>query len=111
MRIAHSKTGWPALLVYVCVAILLLVGIIQAAHICGLQAVQTNVSAQSESAASPASQLCAMCLLIQSVAAVLLLMVVSSPLRRRTFGRSVLQVRIIPVLTSFQLYVRPPPVW
>jgi hypothetical protein len=111
MRSTYSKTGWPALLVYLCVAILLLVGVVQAAHICGLQASQTNISAQNESGSSPASQLCAMCLLIHSVAAVLLLMVVGSPLPRRKIARAVLQVRSIPVLTFFQLYVRPPPVW
>jgi len=111
MRSLHSKTGWSALLIYVCVAILLLVGIVQAAHICGLQISSTNISARNESGSSPANQLCAVCLLIQSVVAVLLLMVIGSPLRRRTFSRPVLQVRIIPVLTSFQLYVRPPPAW
>ena len=108
---AHLKTGWSALLIYTCVAILLLVGTIQAAHICGLQASETNISAQSENGSLPANGLCTICLLIHSVAAVLVLMAMGSPLPRRKLARSVLQVRLIPVLTSFQLYVRPPPVW
>jgi hypothetical protein len=90
---------------------LLVVGTVQAAHICGLQISETNVSAQNEGSSSPAGQLCAMCLLIHSVAAGLVLMVMSSPLLQRATGRFVLKVRFIPVLTSFQLYVRPPPAW
>ncbi|HSS96821.1 MAG TPA: hypothetical protein VLK33_07320 [Terriglobales bacterium] len=111
MRRAHLKTGLQAFLIYACVGVLLLVGTVMAAHICGLQTSQTTISVQTEANSSPANQQCAMCLLIQSVAAVLLLMVLFSPLPRRKIARPVFQVHLIPVLTSFQLYVRPPPVW
>jgi hypothetical protein len=111
MRSSCIKTGWAALLLYGCIAILAVTATVQAAHICGLQTSETYVSAQSEGATSPASPFCAMCLLIHSVTALLVLMVSWSPLVKRTYNRSTLQLRFTPVLTSFQLYVRPPPAW
>ena len=111
MRSPRLKTGWAALLLYACVAILLVAGTVEAAHICGLQASETYASAQNESASSPAGPFCLMCLLIHSVVAVLVSMMAFSPLVRRAPGRLSLQVRFIPEFTSFQLYVRPPPAW
>jgi hypothetical protein len=108
---SRPKTGFSGVLLYACVGVLLLSATVQAAHICGLQSPGISISAQNENAASPTNSLCAMCLLIHSVAAVLVLMAVFAPLQQHSRGRSILQVKFIPVLTSFQLYVRPPPAW
>jgi hypothetical protein len=114
MTLMHSprqKTGLAAVIIYSCVVILLVAGTVQTAHLCGLQISETQISVQNDGTSSPVNSACAMCLLIQSVAAALVFMVTFSLPVRQTHGRSILQVRFVPILTSFQLYVRPPPAW
>ena len=111
MRSPRLKSGWAAWLLYLCVAVLLLATTVESAHICGLGVGQSYASTQNDSASSPAGSFCAMCLLVHSVAAALVWVAAFSPLFRRSAGRFLLRLRFVPVLTSFQLYVRPPPAW
>jgi hypothetical protein len=109
MRSARLKTGWAAVLIYACVAILLVAGTVEAAHICGLQTAEIHASAQQESASSPSGPFCLMCLIIHSVVAILVSLMAFSLLMRRAPGRCTNQVQFIPLFVSFQLNVRPPP--
>ncbi len=111
MGSTRLKTGWAAWLLYAFAAVLLVSATVQAAHFCGLTSPQTSASAQDDGGSSPTSPVCTVCLLAHSVAALLIAMVAFSLLLHRAPHRFVPQSCFIPVLTSFELYVRPPPAW
>lgn len=96
---------WLALL---CLALLLVTAVAQAAHFCGFQSLDLSGGAQVR-AESPSTTLCLTCLMAQS-AAIVLSITFSSVFRRRPRA-SLLQIPPRPFLESFQLYVRPPPIF
>ena len=108
MNIVTSTSGakW---LVYLCVALLLAATVAQAAHFCGSQSVDLHHGTQLRSD-SANSTLCLTCLMAQSVAALVLCITFSSVLHRRV-RVSPPQIHPRPFLESFQLYVRPPPIF
>jgi hypothetical protein len=104
-----TKTAGAKWLAYLAAALLLLATVVQAAHFCGFQSLDLRDGTQLR-ADSPNTTLCLTCLMAQSVAAIVLSIAFSSIFRRR--ARILLpQMRPRPFLESFQLYVRPPPIF
>ncbi len=91
------------------IALLLVASVAQGAHFCGFQSLDVGGAAQVR-AESPNTTLCLTCLMAQSVAALVLSIIFSSVFRRR-LRVSRLQIHTRPFLGSFQLYVRPPPIF
>ena len=94
-------------LAVVCLAVVLLSTTVQTAHFCGLRLpdVQTVVELDRASSISP---VCLTCLMAPSMSALVLLLAFLTMSASTVFnGR--LQMRPKPVLYSFQLYIRPPP--
>ncbi|MGA8492718.1 MAG: hypothetical protein WB711_20010 [Terriglobales bacterium] len=104
----HTKTGAAKWLAPLCIALLLVATVAQAAHFCGFRSFDLDDGTQLR-ADSPATTLCLTCLMAQSVAAIVLSITFSSVFRRRLLF-SPLRMRPRSFLSSFQLYVRPPPV-
>jgi hypothetical protein len=96
-------------LVYLGASLLLVASVSQTAHFCSLQSLDLREGTQLR-ADSPGSTLCLTCLMAQSVAAVVLCIAFSPILRRRVRGQTP-QIHPRPFLESFQLYVRPPPIF
>lgn len=103
-----TKTAGAKWLAPLCIALLLVASVAQAAHFCGFQSLDLGGGAQLR-AESPNTTLCLTCLMAQSVAALVLSITFSSAFRRR-LRISRLQIHPRPFLESFQLYVRPPPI-
>ncbi|MGB6677830.1 MAG: hypothetical protein WBE44_14135 [Terriglobales bacterium] len=103
-----TKTAGAKWLALLCVTLLLLATVAQAAHFCSLQSFDLTDGTQFR-ADSPNATLCLICLMAQSVAAIVLSVVFSSVFRRR-LQVSLPQMDPRPFLESFQLYVRPPPI-
>jgi len=104
-----TKTAGAKRLALLCLALLLVATVAQAAHFCGFQSFDLRGGAQMR-AESPNTTLCLTCLMAQSVAALVLSTTFSSVFRRR-LRVSLLQIRPRTFLESFQLYVRPPPIF
>jgi hypothetical protein len=104
-----TKTAGATWLPHLCVALLLVATVSQAAHFCGFQSLDLNAGTQLR-ADSPNTTLCLTCLMAQSVAAIVLSIAFSSIFRRRV-RVSPPQIHLRPFLESFQLYVRPPPIF
>ena len=103
-----TKATGARWLAYLCTALLLVATVAQAEHFCG---VRLDLRAGTQLRAdSPNATLCLTCLMAQSVAAVVLSVAISSIFRRR-LRVSPLQIQPRPFLESFQLYVRPPPIY
>jgi hypothetical protein len=100
-----SGTKWLA---YFAAALLVVAGVGQAAHFCGFQSLDRRDG--TVRADSFNTTLCLTCLMAQSVAAIALCIAFSSIIRRRV-RVSPQRMRPRPFLESFQLYVRPPPVF
>ena len=105
------KTGWAAVLLYVCLAVVAVTATVQAAHICGLKDSAVSVSAQDDGGSSATGTFCTMCMIAHSITAALIIVFLFTPLMRRAPARVVSHLRYIPAANSFRLYVRPPPVW
>jgi hypothetical protein len=104
-----TRTSAAKWLAYVAAALLLVAGVGQAAHFCGFQLLDLRDGTQLR-ADSSNTTLCLTCLMAQSVAAIVLCISFSSIIRRRV-RVSPQRMRPRPFLESFQLYVRPPPVF
>jgi hypothetical protein len=104
-----TSTSGAKWLVYLCVALLMITTVAQAAHFCGALSTDLNHGTQLR-ADSANSTLCLTCLMAQSAAALLLAITFTSVLRRRV-PVSPLQIHPRALLESFQLYVRPPPIF
>jgi hypothetical protein len=92
------------------VALLLVATAAQAAHFCGFQSFDLPDDGTQLRADSPNTTLCLTCLMAQSVAAIMLAIAFSSIFRRR-LQVSPPQMHPRPFLSSFQLYIRPPPIF
>ena len=104
-----TKTIGAKWLAPLCIALLLVATVAQAAHFCGFPLLDLSGGAQVR-AESPGTTLCLTCLMAQSAAAILLSITFSSLFRRRPRA-ALLQIHPRPFLESFQLYVRPPPIF
>ncbi len=104
-----TKTAGAKWLAPLCIALLLVATVAQAAHFCGFPSLDLRSGVQVQ-AESPNTTLCLTCLMAQWVAAMVLSITFSSVFRRRLCV-SLLQIRPRPFLESFQLYVRPPPIF
>jgi hypothetical protein len=88
-------------------ALVLLSTTIQTAHFCGLPVADVQAAVELDRASS-GSPVCLTCLMAPSISALILLVAFfAMPGSARFVGR--LQMRLKPVLYSFQLYIRPPP--
>jgi hypothetical protein len=105
-----TKTAAARWLAPLCVALLLVATVAQAAHFCGFQSFELSDDGTQLRADSPNTTLCLTCLMAQSVAAIVLPIAFSSILRRR-LQVSPPQMRPRSFLSSFQLYIRPPPIF
>jgi hypothetical protein len=96
--------GWIAV---VCLAAVLLSTTVQTSHFCGLGApdAPAAVGLNTPSSSSPT---CLLCLMAPSISAILLLVAFFIMSASAVFVGG-LQMRPKPVLYSFQLYIRPPP--
>ena len=91
----------------VCLAAVLLSTTVQATHFCGLREPDTQ-SAVEFNPASSGSPTCLICLMAPSINAIVLLVAFFVTAGSTLFVGG-LQMRPKPVLYSFQLYIRPPP--
>jgi hypothetical protein len=90
----------------VCLAVVLLSTTVQTAHFCGLPVADAQAAVELDRASS--SPVCLTCLMAPSISALILLVAFfTTPGSARFVGR--LQMRPKPVLYSFRLYIRPPP--
>jgi hypothetical protein len=105
-----TKTAAAKWLAPLCVALLLVATVAQAGHFCGFQWFGLSDDGTQLRADSPNTTLCLTCLMVQSVAAIVLSVALSSILRRR-LQVSPPQMHPRPFLSSFQLYIRPPPIF
>jgi len=80
---------------------------IQAAHFCGRKGPAAQVAVELDPASS-SSPVCLTCLMAPSVSA-LILLVAFFEISSSLFFLGALQMRPKPVLSTFQLYIRPPP--
>jgi hypothetical protein len=92
-----------------CIALLLVASVAQAAHFCAFQSLDPRGGPQVRTE-SPNTTLCLTCLMAQSVASLVLSIAFSSAFRRR-LRVSLLQTHPRAFLMSFQLCVRPPPIF
>jgi hypothetical protein len=91
----------------VCFAAVLLSTTVQAAHFCAFQEPSAQAIAESDSALS-GGPACLVCLMAPSASAIILLIAFVVLSRSSAFVGG-LQMRFKPILDSFQLYIRPPP--
>jgi hypothetical protein len=102
-----TKIAGAKWIVFICVALLLLATLAQAAHFCGFRSLDLRDGTQWR-ADSSNTTLCLTCLMAQCVAAIVLSVAFSSVIRRRVRVAPP-QINPRPFLESFYLYVRPPP--
>ena len=105
-----TKTAGAKLLASLCVALLLVATVAQVAHFCGFQSFDLPDGRSQLRVDSSNTRLCLACLMAQSVAAIVLSIAFSSIFRRRLHV-SLPQMRPRTLLSPFQLYVRPPPIF
>lgn len=91
----------------VCLAAVLLSTTVQTAHFCGLSVPDAQAAVELDRASS-GSPVCLICLMAPSISA-LVLLVAFFIMSGSTVFIGGLQMRPKPVLYSFQLYIRPPP--
>ncbi|HXR17782.1 MAG TPA: hypothetical protein VN777_16430 [Terriglobales bacterium] len=102
-----ARTSGAKWLAHLCVALLMVATVGQAAHFCGFQSLDVHGGAQVRTESSNTT-LCLTCLMAQSAVAMVLCVTLFSAFRRR-LRVSPLQIQPRSFLVSFQLYVRPPP--
>jgi hypothetical protein len=103
----NRPTKWFACLAVLCLTGVLLSTTVQATHLCGLRGLEAQTAVELDRTAS-AAPVCLTCLMAPSMSAVILLVtffVMASSL----LVVAALQKHPKPVLSSFQLYIRPPP--
>jgi hypothetical protein len=103
----NRPTKWFTCLAVLCFVCVLLSTTIQATHFCGLRGLETQTAVELDRATS-ASPACLTCLMAPSMSAVILLVAFFAMASSMLFVGA-LQMRPKPVLSSFQLYIRPPP--
>ena len=103
----HQPTKWFTCLAVLCLTGVLLSTTVQATHFCGLRGLETQTAVELDRTAS-ASPVCLTCLMAPSLTAVILL-VAFFAMASSMLSVGALQMRPKPVLSSFQLYIRPPP--
>jgi len=93
-------------------AMLLMAGTIQAAHICGLSLGNSQaVLHTSEDISSSSAAICPFCLIAHATTMMLLFVATFSPAARRTFATISLQPGFSLSLKFGRLFVRPPPTY
>ncbi|MEP6643539.1 MAG: hypothetical protein ABJA69_03520 [Acidobacteriaceae bacterium] len=100
------------LMAFACIALLFQMTTIQASHLCGSQFSSGTDSAntvQSQITASN-STVCVLCLMTQPVVAIFLLIAFAPAVRRSTATQAA-DASPGKLFSSFQLYVRPPPIY
>lgn len=104
---AKSLAAW---LGWFCVAVLLLATAAQAVHVCSAQLVSTQNNTQQVTSSGTAPRVCLLCLMAGSIgiAVVVTATAVGSTNRLRI---RCAQTKPISYLSSFALYVRPPPLY
>ena len=105
-----TKTAGAKLLASLCVALLLVATVVQVAHFCGFQSFDLPDDRSQLRVDSSNTTLCLTCLMAQWAAAIVLSIAFSSIFRRRLHV-SLPQMRPRALLSPFQLYVRPPPIF
>jgi hypothetical protein len=105
-----ARTAAAKWLAPLCVALLLVATVEQAAHFCRFQSFELSDDGTQLRADPPNTTLCLTCLMAQSVAAIVLSIAFFSVFRRR-LQISPPQMHPRSFLSSFQLYVRPPPIF
>ena len=103
----HRPTKWFTCLAVLCLVCVLLSTTVQATHFCSLGGLQTQAAVELDRTTS-ASPVCLTCLMAPSMSAVILL-VAFFVMASSMLSVGALQMRPKPVLSSFQLYIRPPP--
>jgi hypothetical protein len=104
----NRKPGQFTWLVYVCLAVLLTLTMVQAIHVCNLPSASTSVNSEGGET-SLTSSTCPICLAVQSIAVALIFLIVFSPSLRREFESVFQTFRFVEHPISFNLSVRPPP--
>jgi hypothetical protein len=107
VNIRHRATNRLSCLAVVCLATVLLSTTVQTAHFCGLSVPNAQAAVELDRASS-GSPVCLICLMAPSISA-LVLLVAFFIMSGSTVFIGGLQMRPKPVLYSFQLYIRPPP--
>lgn len=103
----HRPTKRFTCLAILCLVCVLLSTTVQATHFCSLGGVGTQTTVELDQATS-ASPVCLTCLMAPSMSAVILLVAFFAMASSMLFVGA-LQMRPKPVLSSFRLYIRPPP--
>ncbi|MGC2183543.1 MAG: hypothetical protein WA637_09710 [Terriglobales bacterium] len=103
----NRPTKWFTCLAVLCFVCVLLSTTAQATHFCGLRGLETQTAVELDRTAA-ASPVCLTCLMAPSLSAVILL-VTFFAMASSMLSVGALQMRPKPVLSSFQLYIRPPP--
>jgi hypothetical protein len=96
--------SWVAV---VCLTAILLSTIIQSNHLCGIRVPDAQAAVELDQASS-GSPVCLTCVMAASMSALILLVAFFTMSASSAFvGR--MQMRPKPILYSFRLYIRPPP--
>ena len=103
----NRPTKWFTCLAVLCLVCVLLSTTVQATHFCSLGGLPTQTAVELDQATS-ASPVCLTCLMAPSMSA-LILLVAFFAMASSMLSVGALQMRPKPVLSSFQLYIRPPP--
>jgi hypothetical protein len=96
-------------LAVVCLVAVMLSGTVQATHFCGFRK-SNSQNALELGLASPGSPFCLICLMAPSTSA-LILLVAFFTLFRSTACTGSRQIHLSPIIHSFDLYIRPPPLY
>jgi hypothetical protein len=107
VNIRYRQTHWATCLAVVCFATVLLSTTVQAAHFCAFRCPDAQAALELDPAAS-GNPVCLICLMAPSISAIILVVAFFIMSRSIVFV-SRLQSRPRPILDSFQLYIRPPP--
>jgi hypothetical protein len=107
VNIRYRQTQWPTCLALVCLATVLLSTTIQTAHFCAFRGANKQAALELDPSSS-GSPVCLICLMSPSTSAIILLVAFFIVSRSNAFvGRRRTPLR--PILDSFDLYIRPPP--
>jgi hypothetical protein len=107
VNIRHQSANGLSWVAVVCLTAILVSTIIQTTHFCGLRAPDAQAAVELDRASS-GSPVCLNCLMAPSMSAIILLVAFFTMSACAAFvGR--MQMRPKPVLHSFRLYIRPPP--
>jgi hypothetical protein len=105
--IRYRPTNWISYFAIVCLVGVLLSTTVQATHFCGFRGTDAQAAFELDTASS-ASPVCLTCLMAPSISALILLVAFFVMARSAAFFGG-LQICPRPILDSFHLYIRPPP--